>query len=728
VTAAPNLHPVDRVIDKLRDGGYNPKASGPGQWEAKCPNLDGHRNGDKNPSLSVGTGSDGKVLMFCHKGCRLPDIAQHLNLNVNDLFPPRTSVSSIEGGRRITATYDYYAESGEHIFQVVRYTPKGFGQRRKGPDGRWINKINDVVTARPLYMLPQVRKAIEDGKRIFMTEGEKDAEALQWATQAGAATCNSGGAGKWRDEYAHQLRGAKRITLFQDNDAKGLEHVKIFAGQLLAAGFTDIDVMAPPLPHKDVAEALGAGKGASDFVHVWDNSEDMSWLIVDPQPDPDTEPEPESETPSETEVGEDWLPIDLAPIARQISDGTYQPTMPTIMEVAGTIPLFYRERVNLLFGESGGGKTWLALAAVAETLATGQRVMFVDYEDNPNGIAERMMILNVPIEQLSLLDYRNPSSGLMLGTSLMSDIQQSYALVVLDSTGEAMAAGGVNSNDDGEVAQWFALVKRFLKLPGKPAVVTLDHVPKNQEGQLLFSIGSQRKRAAVTGASYRVDTLKEPAKGKDGKLKLTVAKDRPGNRPKGSTACHVDLKSTDGHLTIEAVLEGPSVDAEGNFRPTVLMERVSRWLEDNPQSTAREVREGVTGKTTVVTEALAVLVREGSVRVVTGPRGASIHTVAKPYREADELVLNDPKPNPGSLVPSGSLRLPGTQESPETTGSLVPPLTRGTRNQSDSPPGDRFEPNSVAPDESSGSHTNSAVPTPSKPPDLIQQAIDAAGF
>jgi hypothetical protein len=382
------------------------------------------------------------------------------------------------------------------------------------------------------------------------------------------------------------------------------------------------------------------------------------------------------------------------------------------MEVEGALPLFYPERINLLFGESGGGKTWLALAAVAETLAKGHRVMFVDYEDNPNGIAERMMDLNVPIEQLALLDYRNPSSGLLLGTSLMSDLQQSYALVVLDSTGEAMAAGGVNGNDDGEVAQWFALVKRFLRMPGKPAVITLDHVPKNQEGQLLFSIGSQRKRAAVTGASYRVDTLKEPAKGKDGKLKLTVAKDRPGNRAKGTTACHVDMRSVDGRkLEIEAMLEGPSVSADGTFRPTVLMERVSRWLEDNPNATAREIRDGVTGKTTGVTQALAVLVSEHKVVVSAGARGAQLHRVVTPYREA----LDTTKSSSGSLVPSGSQWFPGAADSPSLSGSPVPPLTRGTGNQSGSPEKNPQNADSVVPDDLSGSHADSVVPRPLEP-------------
>jgi hypothetical protein len=41
-----------------------------GQWLASCP-VPGHGrgNGDKNPSLSISEGPDGKALFHCHGGC-----------------------------------------------------------------------------------------------------------------------------------------------------------------------------------------------------------------------------------------------------------------------------------------------------------------------------------------------------------------------------------------------------------------------------------------------------------------------------------------------------------------------------------------------------------------------------------------------------------------------------------------------------------------------------------
>ena len=53
---------------------------------------------------------------------------------------------------------------------------------------------------------------------IYICEGEKDVEALE---RAGcAATCNAGGAGKWRPEYSEALAGAN-VIIVADRDEPG---------------------------------------------------------------------------------------------------------------------------------------------------------------------------------------------------------------------------------------------------------------------------------------------------------------------------------------------------------------------------------------------------------------------------------------------------------------------------------------------------------------------------
>ena len=56
-------------------------------WIARCP----CRNDDSNPSLSVGQGADGRVLVTCHRGmsCNVDDICQSVGISVSDLMPKK---------------------------------------------------------------------------------------------------------------------------------------------------------------------------------------------------------------------------------------------------------------------------------------------------------------------------------------------------------------------------------------------------------------------------------------------------------------------------------------------------------------------------------------------------------------------------------------------------------------------------------------------------------------
>jgi Protein of unknown function (DUF3631) len=114
---------------------------------------------------------------------------------------------------KIVATYQYRDEAGAVLFEVVRFDPKDFRQRRPDPKrrGKWIWSTKDV---RPVpYRLPDV---IENrDKVLFIVEGERDVDRL-W--QLGIpATCNAGGAGKWREDLSEFFRGAD-VVVIPDRD------------------------------------------------------------------------------------------------------------------------------------------------------------------------------------------------------------------------------------------------------------------------------------------------------------------------------------------------------------------------------------------------------------------------------------------------------------------------------------------------------------------------------
>lgn len=59
------------------------RKSGEG-WMAKCPAHE-----DRTASLSVGIGTDGRVLLHCFAECGTHSIAESLGIDLSDLFPER---------------------------------------------------------------------------------------------------------------------------------------------------------------------------------------------------------------------------------------------------------------------------------------------------------------------------------------------------------------------------------------------------------------------------------------------------------------------------------------------------------------------------------------------------------------------------------------------------------------------------------------------------------------
>jgi hypothetical protein len=144
----------------------------------------------------------------------------------------------------VTKSFEYHDAGGNVVFVVDRIQfkkadgsfvlkddkpDKVFSQRRPDPDrpGQWIhNKEGAPVVP---YRLPEVIEAIAAGHPVLVCEGEAKADLL--ASWNLAATCNAGGAKKWRKEHSEYLRGAD-VVLLPDNDGVGWEHVNIVGASL----------------------------------------------------------------------------------------------------------------------------------------------------------------------------------------------------------------------------------------------------------------------------------------------------------------------------------------------------------------------------------------------------------------------------------------------------------------------------------------------------------------
>jgi hypothetical protein len=239
---AAELSPYEFVLSKLD----RVKRCASGGATAKCPGHD-----DRVSSLKIDEAADGKVLMHDHGGCAKEKILAAIGLKMADLFPDKRALKAV----KIVATYDYRDAEGKLVYQVVRYQPKKFKQRR--PDGRggWIWDLKGVTPL--LYKLPELLSADRD-EWVCIPEGEKDADRL--TSLDFVATCNSGGAGKFPPEHAEHLKG-RRVAIFPDNDDPGCAHARMVA-EMLAPVARVVQIVEPPaaVPIKgDVSNLIETG-------------------------------------------------------------------------------------------------------------------------------------------------------------------------------------------------------------------------------------------------------------------------------------------------------------------------------------------------------------------------------------------------------------------------------------------------------------------------------------
>lgn len=226
---------MQSVLSKLE----NVKPSGQNKWMAKCPC---HK--DDKASLSVTVSPKGSPVFKCFAGCDWKDIYKALGLTAKPQDIPRT----------IDKTYDYRDESGNVLFQNVRYKPKNFRfrQSRNGRDG-WINNLKGVRLV--LYRLPELIKSNNDDF-IFIVEGEKDADRL--ASFGLITTTCPMGACKWRTQYNEYFKGRK-VVILPDNDEPGQRHARQVASSLYGIAAEIKIVNLSGLPDKgDISDWLNS--------------------------------------------------------------------------------------------------------------------------------------------------------------------------------------------------------------------------------------------------------------------------------------------------------------------------------------------------------------------------------------------------------------------------------------------------------------------------------------
>lgn len=391
-------------------------------------------------------------------------------------------------------------------------------------------------------------------------------------------------------------------------------------------------------------------------------------------PPPDEPPEDE-ETSSSS-----WEPIDLTPYLA----ADYCPPKPEVLRRSDGLALFYPGKVHSLNGESESGKTWITLEAMRQEVQAGHKVAYLDFEDSPDTLIDRLLCLGLSREEIAArVLYFQPSGWDVLAPFVhVNHFHADVTLVIVDGVTEAMSGMSLILNDPGDVATWIKRLRRWGS--NGAAVVQIDHVVKSAEARGRYAIGSVHKMNAVDGAVYGIDGIKPFGRGKTGASKIVVMKDRPGavrGALDGKTVAEVEFASEPetGLVTVGLA----SASREGKpFQPTALMVKINDFLKSADEPMSRNaILGGVRGKAEYKRLALDALIDGGWVeREQHGQK--HLHRLARPFApdenpptESPSPTKSQPGPGLGAVTESPSPSLIGDSD-PDSVSEDEDPTNR----------------------------------------------------
>ena len=217
--------------------------------------------------------------------------------------------------------------------------------------------------------------------------------------------------------------------------------------------------------------------------------------------------------------------------------------LPAILTRDDGETLLYASKLNSVYGLPAVGKSWVALICAVKVLEAGGRVVWWDFEDVPDTLARRSMLLGAlddvaDTDRFRMIAPDADEAGIAAAVEWLTGHD---GLVVIDA---AESAGC--PSDGAAVTDWYQTHVDWWR-PSGAAILLLDHIPKRRTDRPRGAIGSQHKLARIDGAALRADG-KPWTKQLGGTLLLTVEKDRPGDiiAPAGSTVAAI-VGSYDEH-------------------------------------------------------------------------------------------------------------------------------------------------------------------------------------
>ena len=504
--------PIEIVLNAIsKTTGKQPVRSG-ADCKCCCPAHD-----DKNPSLSVSEGDDGRVLLICRSaGCSIESILNAAGLEKRDLFPNPDSSTTFSNPDRPkqkpskptwptgsaliknlekkrgprSAAWTYRDQAGNEVGAVLRWDTDGGKEilpiHRN--DAGW--SIGAMPELRPLYRL----RDIADAEVVFVCEGEKAADA---AVSIGLnATTSSGGSNAAHKSDWSTLAG-KYVVIVRDNDKPGQKFAETVAGILVSLGcevrIIDLKDDWPELPEQGDLDDWLEGHDAVDTEVLRERIEALVTAadIWAPQP------------------GDSVAPIERLKLNwRRVSD-----VEPVELEWLwpGLIPL---GKLTLFAGDPGLGKSFVTVDMAARVSRgaewpdqageqqVGSVIILACEDDVADTIRPRLDRAGANVAKIVVIDSVNAGSR-DRAFSLDDDLPRlreliaelgDVRLLIIDPISAYL--GSVDSHKNAEVRALLAPLAD-LAAECRLAVVAINHLTKGSGKAVYRSMGSIAFAAAA---------------------------------------------------------------------------------------------------------------------------------------------------------------------------------------------------------------------------------------
>jgi hypothetical protein len=335
-----------------------------------------------------------------------------------------------------------------------------------------------------------------------------------------------------------------------------------------------------------------------------------------------------------------WEPVDLRVLEPRI-----ERPMP------GIGGLLYKGARHGFSGESESAKTTIAYALALEEIRAGGRLVLVDLEMGAYETVDRLHDMGASREELGSVTYLSPECappGAYLPV-LIEDREPTLAIV--DAAAGAYSVLGLDDGKRLDVEAFGRILIRPFHAAGVTTIV-IDHVTKAKDGRSRYAIGSERK-LGVVDVHLGFDPVRSFQRGREALVHVVTHKDRFGflQRPR---AGQVELRSDAETHRITWEFQPPAETSEpSEFRPTQLMEKVSRHLQRQSEAISRSaVLRGVSGKREWVLAAIEHLVVEGHARENPGPRGAKLLSHIRPFPDPSPPFSENGSPTSSPVPPA----------------------------------------------------------------------------